>query len=324
MNKTTKKILLNYILSPLLMVVLLWLIYRQVTQKDNFSEQWKSFKDHFNEGNKILLVMVLLMAPLNWMLEAAKWYKLLKKIQPVKYFRALASTLTGIAFAIVTPNKIGDFAGRILYVSDKNKLRAAIATLISNLSQTIITYSFGIAGLIYFNIMHPGTWQKLTLVAALISASILLFIYLRVDLIANWADGKKWLRKIIVSIRILKRYSRKDLLELLAISCCRFCVYNLQFLILANVFGAGIPWLSGILVSGLMFWMITVIPSIFVADLGVRGYIANLLFITTSIATNSVSILAASYMIWLLNLILPAIVGSVLIVTVKFNKSSEL
>jgi len=324
MNKTTKKILLNYILSPLLMIVLLWLIYRQVTNKGDFDTQWQSFKLHFLEGDKFLLVAVLLMAPLNWMLEAAKWFRLLKKIQPIPYFRALASTLTGIAFAIVTPNKIGDFAGRILYVNNRNKLRAAIATLISNLSQTIVTYSFGIAGLIYFNIAHPGAWQKGALVAALVSASLLMFIYLRVDMIANWADGKKWLRKVIVSIRILKRYSKKDLLQLLGISFCRFSVYNLQFLILANVFGAGIPWFTGFLVSGLMFWMITVIPSIFVADLGVRGYIANLLFITTAIAANGVSILAASYMIWLLNLILPAIIGSVLIVTVRFNKTESL
>lgn len=322
-NKTTKKILLNYILSPLLMVLLLWLIYRQVTQKDDFATQWESFKQHFREGNKWLLISVLLMAPVNWMLEAAKWYKLLLKIQPVRYFKALASILTGIAFSMVTPNKIGDFAGRILYVDDKNKLRAAIATLISNLSQTIVTYSFGIAGLIYFNIAYPGTWQKLTLIAALLSAALLLFVYLRIDLIADWADGKKWLRKVIVSIRILKRYSRRDLLQLLGISFCRFCVYNLQFLILANVFGAGIPWVEGILVSGLMFWMITVIPSVFFADLGVRGYVANLLFTSTNIAASSLAILAGSYIIWLLNLVLPAIVGSILMLTIRFGKEKK-
>ena len=114
------------------MLLLLWLIYRQVTQKEDFAAQWQRFKQHFGQGNKGLLILVLLMAPVNWMLEAAKWYKLLQKIQPVHYFKALASILTGIAFSMVTPNKIGDFAGRILYVEDKNKLRAAIATLISN------------------------------------------------------------------------------------------------------------------------------------------------------------------------------------------------
>lgn len=302
------------------MVVLLGLIYRQVTQKDDFAGQWQRFKEHFREGNKISLILVLLMAPLNWMLEALKWHRLLQKIQPLPYLKAFASTLTGIAFSMVTPNKIGDFAGRILYLEDKNKLRAAIATLISNLSQTLVTYSFGIAGLIYFNIYYPGSWQKIALVAALFSATLLVFIYLRIDLIATWAEGKNWLRKIIVSVRILKRYSKKDLLQLLAIAFCRFCVYNLQFLILANVFGAVLPWVTGFLVSGLMFWMITVVPSIFIADLGVRGYIANLLFTVTNIAANGLAILAGSYIIWLLNLVLPAIVGSILILTIRFSK----
>jgi MFS family permease len=260
------------------------------------------------------------LAPLNWLLEAVKWQMLLRKIQPVKLGKAFASTLTGIAFSVVTPNKIGDFAGRILYLDDKNKLRAAIATLISNLSQTLITYLFGIAGLIYFNIKHPGSWQLIALVAALVSSALLIFIYLRIDLIAGWAENRKWLRKVIISIRILKRYSKKDLLRLLGISFIRFCVYNLQFLLLANVLGAGVPWVTGFLVSGLMFWMITVIPSIFLADLGVRGFVAGLLFTETAIASNSMAILAGSYMIWLLNLIVPAIIGSLLLVTVRLAK----
>ncbi len=264
--------------------------------------------------------MVLLLAPVNWMLEAAKWKMLLEKIQPVPFRKAFASTLSGIAFSLVTPNKIGDFAGRILYLDDKNKLRAAIATLISNLSQTIITYIFGIAGLVYLNFAYPGNWQLLVLFAALLSAALLLFLYFRIDLVAGWAEKRPWLRKVIISIRILKRYSKKDLLQLLAVSCCRFCVYNLQFLLLANVLGAGIPWVAGFLVSGLMFWMITVIPSIFLADLGVRGYVAGLLFTDTAIASNSVAILAGSYMIWLLNLVVPAIIGSLLLLTIRLSK----
>ncbi len=316
-NKTTKKIILNYILAPLLLALLLWLIYRQITAKGSFADQWADFKAHWYAGNKILLALVLLLAPLNWMLEAKKWQLLLRKIEPLPFRRAFASTLTGIAFSLVTPNKIGDFAGRILYIDNKNKLRAAIATLVGNLAQTLITFAFGIAGLVYFNIYHPGPWQGLVLAAALLAASLLVFLYLRIDLIARWSENRVWLRKVIISIRILKRYSRRDLLQLLWISFIRFCVYNLQFLVLANVLGAGIPWHTGFLVSGLMFWMITVIPSIFVADLGVRGFIAGLLFTDTGISANSMAILAGSYMIWFLNLVIPAIIGSLLVLTVR-------
>lgn len=316
-NKTTKKKLLNYIVAPALMLLLLWLIYRQISHQGDLAAQWADFRAHWQTGNKLWLAIVLLLAPLNWMMEATKWKMLLQKIQPLPFRQAFASTLTGIAFSLVTPNKIGDFAGRILYLEHKNKLRAAIATLIGNLSQTIVTYLFGIAGLIYFNINYPGTWPRLLLAAALLSAALLSYLYLRIDLIAGWAERRPWLRKVLLSVRILKRYSRKDLLRLLAVSCCRFCVYNTQFLLLANILGAGIPPVTGFLISGLMFWMITVIPSIFLADLGVRGYVAGLLFTDTAIAGNGMAILAGSYMIWVLNLVIPAIIGSLLLLSIR-------
>jgi len=319
-NKATKKIWLNYVVAPLLMALLLWLIYRQVRQKGNFAVQWQELKAHWQQGSQLLLCCILLMAPLNWILEAIKWKMLLRKIEPVPLRKALASIFTGIAFALVTPNKVGDFAGRILYLDDRNKLRAAIATLIGNLSQTIVTYGFGIAGLLYFNIAYPGGWPRFALVAALLSCALLLWLYLKIDRIAVWAEHRKWLRRVIISIRVLKRYSGRDLLALLGVSFLRFCAYNLQFLLLVNLLGAGIPWYTGFLVSGLMFWMITVIPSLFLADLGVRGYIAGLLFTDTALAANSVAILAGSYIIWTLNLALPAVIGSLLLLTIRISK----
>src|SRR5690606_18712533 len=135
--------------------------------------------------------------------------------------------------------------------------------------------------------------------------------------ISQWVAHKKWYRKLVVALRVVERYSPRDLLSLLLISSVRFCVYCLQFLILANVLGADIPWGEGLLLSALMFWLITVIPSFLVADLGVRGFIAGLLFTSTGIAGNSVAILAGSYLIWLLNLVLLAIIGSLLILTIR-------
>lgn len=302
------------------MLLLLVLIYRQVQQKGNLMQQWDELLLHWEKGDKFFLLVIALLAPINWLLESVKWKLLLRKIEPVSLKKAFASTLTGIAVSLVTPNKLGDFAGRILYLDNKNKLRAAIAVLVSNLSQTIVTCFFGIAGIIYFYILYPGSWQLIMLIVAVFSTLLLVFIYLRIDLVAQWAEKRKWLKKVIISIRVLRRYSRKDLLLLLIISFLRFCVYNMQFLVLANILGAGLPWVSGFFISGLMFWMIMVIPSIFLADLGVRGYVAGLLFTDTGMAANSMAILAGSYTIWLLNLALPAIIGSVLIITIRLTR----
>jgi MFS family permease len=321
LHKSTKKILLNYVLAPLLTLLLLFLIYKQIVQKGNLKAQWDAFLQQWSTSMVPSLIVVIALAPLNWLLEAIKWKMLLRKIEPLPLSKALASTLTGIAFAIVTPNKVGDFAGRILYLKNNNRLRAAIATLISNLAQTLVTFIFGIIGLLYFMIQHPSYWVYATLFVAVVALFGLCLLYTRLDKITHWKARKPWLRKLLIALQILQRYNRKDLLQLVAVSALRFCVYNFQFLLLANVLGANIPWYTGFLVSGLMFWMITVIPSFFVADLGVRGYVAGLLFTDTNIVSNSVVILAASYFIWLLNLILPAIIGSILVLGTKVSKS---
>lgn len=263
------------------------------------------------------MLPILLLAPANWCTEAFKWKMLLRKIEPVPYMRALSSVLTGMAFGLVTPSKIGDFAGRILYLENKNKLRAVIATLVGNMAQTLVTFIAGTLGLIYLCLSYPGHWQVLCLIIASLAGGLLTWMYIRIDKIAVWAEGKNNLRKIIISIRILKRYSQKDLLQILLVSMLRFLIYNAQFLLLANMLGAGIPLGAGMPATAVMFWLITVIPSIFVADLGVRGFVAGLIFTDMGIATNAVAILGGSYTIWLLNWVIPAVLGSLLLLTVR-------
>lgn len=317
MNKATKKSVLNYVIAPLLLILLLWLIYRQIASKGSFDEQWHELASRWHEGGWLLIAFALILTPVNWMLEAKKWHLLLKKIEPLPFRLALSSTMTGMAFALVTPNKIGDFAGRILYLKDENKLRAIIATLIDNISQTVITYLAGIVGLIFLNIVYPGQWQFVALVVAICSAVLLLYFYFRIDLLANWAENRKWLQKISVAIRVVKRYSKKNLAIMLLLSLIRFGSYSIQFVVFLKVFDVPIGWGPAWLLSCVMFWLIAVVPSIFAIDLGVRAYVANLIFVDAGLVENSIIIIASSYIVWLLNWALAAIIGSLLLLTVR-------
>lgn len=321
MNKATQKILLHYVLAPLVLIVLLLLIGHQIRSRGTFDQEWKDLYLSWKSGSTLLIVLIVLLAPLNWALEAVKWHLMARKIEPISFLRALCAVLTGIAFSLVTPNKIGDFAGRILYLKEKGRLRGIIATLVGNWAHLIVTFVMGISGLIYFNLNYPGNWQKITLVSASVLLAALLFFYFRVERLAYLAERARWMRKLVVALRILKRYSRKDLLSYLGLSLLRFSVYTLQFLLLINVLGAGIPWFSGFLLAALMFWMIAAIPSVFITDIGVRGFVAGLLFTQTGISDNALAILAGSYFIWLLNLVLPAIFGSFLLLTLRRRKT---
>jgi len=317
MNKATKKRIVNYVIAPLLLILFLWLIYRQINSKGSVEQQWQDLARRWHEGGWLLIAFALVLTPVNWLLEAKKWHLLLKAIEPLPYRTALSSTMTGMAFALVTPNKIGDFAGRILYIKDENKLRAIIATLIDNISQTVITYLAGIAGLVYLNIVYPGKWQMIALAVAACSAALLLYFYFRIELLANWAENRRWLRKVSVAIRVVKRYRKKSLVTMLLLSLLRFSCYSVQFVVFLKVFDLPVGWGSAWLLSCVMFWLITVVPSIFAVDLGVRAYVANLVFVDAGLVENSIIIIASSYIVWLLNWALAAIIGSLLLLTVR-------
>lgn len=320
MTKATKKILVRYIIAPILMVIFLWLIYLQLIQKGDLSAQWTDLKKYWTQAPWYGTLLVLLLAPLNWFWEACKWQIAMKKVYAVSLWTSFKAILTGIAFAMVTPGKIGDFAGRILYVPNSRKLQATLATLMTNMIQVIATSLLGLIGLVYFMLHYSNDWLR----------DLLLYVGLFIlGVLIIWWSARFWwhlvtasvyYQKIRKSFRIFKHYNRRILFKIFGLSLLRFLTYNIQFLVLANLLGSQTPWTMGLFTTMLMFWLITLIPSLIVSDIGVRGFLASMLFLDTGLTTNGVSLLSASYMIWLLNLISPAIIGSLLLLSIRHSK----
>lgn len=323
MNKTTKKILLQYAFAPVLLVFFLWLIYLQIQNRGSWAEEWHNFKGNLQPDGLWWLFPAILLAPLNWLTEAFKWQFLLKKIEKISLTKAFSSVLSGMAVAFISPNKTGDFLGKIIFLKKKSRLRGTIAALMGSFAQIVVTFLFGIAGMFYLHIFHHTAWTLPVLIGSGIALVILTFCYIRIDLLSSYAAKFHRLRRLLISIYILKRYSRKDLWSILGLAALRFCIYNGQFLLLLLVFDNGIPAFSGFLLSGLMFWFITVIPTFFVADIGVRGFVTGLVFINTGVVANPVAALAASYLLWAINWVTPSIIGSFAAIKEGFFKSPQ-
>ena len=314
MNKTTKKIWLHYVLAPLAFAVLLLLIYKQVVARGDFAEQWAALKEKASHGALPYLFLVLILALVNWSLEAFKWQTLVEKIQPISYAKAFASMLTGMAFSLVTPNRTGDFAGRILHVAHKNRFKAAIASVIGSMAQMMVTSLFGFIGLVYYNLAFPPTFfTGLALLLAVLVLGGLAGLYFNLDKLFVRQPKNKWLRRFRLSLRVLKRYGTGDLLKIFLLALGRFVIFNAQFLLLANVFGATVPAFPGFFLSSLMFWIIAVVPSVAMLELGVRGYAGIFLFVENGMTTTPLPIITASYLLWLINLVLPAALGSFMV-----------
>ena len=62
------------------------------------------------------LVLVILLMFVNWGIEAKKWQVLMSSIQKVSFLRAYRAIFSGQALAFNTVNRIGDFAGRAVFL----------------------------------------------------------------------------------------------------------------------------------------------------------------------------------------------------------------
>ena len=85
---------------------------------------------------------------LNWGLEARKFQYLVSKIEKISFVNAYRAIFTGLAFALNTINRSGDFVGRILYLKEGNRLRGVALSLVGSMSQIVVTFSIGLIALI--------------------------------------------------------------------------------------------------------------------------------------------------------------------------------
>ena len=66
---------------------------------------------------------------------------------------------------------------------------------------------------------------------------------------------------------------------------------------------------------------ITITPTITIAEIGVRGSVA--IFVLGLFSSNDIAILSSTTILWLINLIIPAIIGSFFIFSLKFLDQND-
>lgn len=304
-------------------------IYTQVLTKADLQVSLRQMLYTIKQKGGIALVMVLIGMLFNWGLEARKWQMLVKPLQTVSFLRAFSAVLSGVSFSINTPNRIGEYGGRVLYIkNNRNKLKAIAATMVGSFSQLIITIIFGLIGLTYYISKYTlvkgnehflsGFWEKILLGVLIVICVLIILLYFRLQIILAIFEKIPFLRKARVFVQIIVRYSSGDLERLLLLSACRYMVFSAQYLILLDSLGVEMQWWQGFLMNAVIYLVMALVPTIAIAELGLRGKVS--LYFMGLLSTNSPAIIAATVGIWCINLLLPAIIGSVLLLGIKIFK----
>lgn len=93
--------------------------------------------------------LVIIFIFVNWGMEARKWQLLMKALQPISFFTAIKSVLCGVTLSLNTPNRIGEYGGRILFVNEGNRIKAITLSMAGGMAQLIVTMLMGCFGLMY-------------------------------------------------------------------------------------------------------------------------------------------------------------------------------
>lgn len=320
-----KKKAFNFTLKLLIGALLAWAIYRQVFARENAEDLWRAFLSHFYAPNLWWLVAVVLLTPLNLSLEALKWQALMRNFSALGFGVFFQAILAGTTIAIFTPNRVGEYGGRVLFVEKGKGWVAVISTMVGSLSQLLVLITAGVVGTIYFAWRYLHTELYLLLVSlslGLALLSFLFFSYFNIDLIIPMAKRipyvnklKKWLRHLTV----LKHFHRKELRRTLVFALLRYLTYSTQYYFLLKFYGVSVSWLEGMAGIATIFLIQASIPLPPVMGLLARGETALLVWGVFS--PDQVSILAATFTLFVINIAVPSLLGLIAIARLNVAKS---
>lgn len=321
------KIFLNYFLGPLLFLWLAFSIYNQILHQPGLGQSWHQVKASFLSSRIILLIAMVLLMPVNWGLEAWKWQKLVKSIRPIGFFQSLKAVLTGVSFSVSMPNRVGEYVGRMMYMPEGSRLKTISAAVVGSMAQLITTLVFGLAALALLkkNLLthHPQfvIWYQFAFYALFILLVLLLLAFFSVDVFVTRI--RKWFgeNKYLYLVESLSNFNGHFLVHIIIISFLRYGVFLLQYVLVFYFFHLDVPPIRMILVTNVIFLAMAVIPSIALVEVGLRGEVS--LKLMGMFTLNTLAIGLATVTIWFLNLILPAVIGSLLLLNLKLMKKNE-
>jgi len=127
------------------------------------------------------------------------------------------------------------------------------------------------------------------------------------------------LRKPVSYIRVLDNLNATILLRILSLSVLRYSVFLGQYYLLFDVFDVHVTAAQVAGSVSVIFLVLAIVPTIAViTELGVRWKVG--IEVVQLFNGNITGILATSLAVWIINLVIPALIGSLLILSIRvFN-----
>ncbi|MCL2596880.1 MAG: flippase-like domain-containing protein [Paludibacter sp.] len=282
-----------------------------------YQELWNTLQ-FFDLKQFIWLITVLLLLVPNLILEAVKWQLLNKKNELFSLKTSLKAVISGISTGFLTPNRIGEMAGRVLYLSPENRSKGVILSIISGVTMTLTVLCAGIPALTVFLFFTDKILidNKLTYFSTAIFLTILLLcVYFLLPKFTEKISLHSKYPKVQKFCSHLQKFSTKDLFSIFCVALARYVVFCVQMYCMLRLFKIDIPLIYSVAGICTNYLLITFTPSFSFAEGAIRSSWAAVVF--GALGANPISCILAGICIWVINTMLPVLCGTFFILKKK-------
>lgn len=299
--KVRKSLLI--LLKVLVILLVLFFFWKKIREIE-----WIDFSE-LSVAHPIFLLLAAALVFANWFFEWIKWMVIVHQVAPkVPRKEITFSLLSGIATGVVTPNRIGNFIGRVIYFNRRNRVYLIAGTLYGNLAQFVVTIVFGCIGFYFYPQVTADSFYTNGLINVSGAFALMsIFIYLLAPFYMKGFTNLVFRGKNIINFTLhFQRVIKKLFIQLLVLSTFRYAIFIVQYVFI--LFAFGIDFQIGLIYSLFFLFLITTLtPSFILGKLMIRETVA--LYVLGILISNPVVIIASSLSLWLMNLGIPSLLG---------------
>lgn len=273
---------------------------------------------HFLKENEVFslknILFLIILSGFNCFFEVIKWQKLVKSITAISFYQSLKHSFASLTASLITPNRIGEYGAKAMFFKKTQRKKVLFLNLIGNMSQMLSTLVFGCAGLTFLFINYNIEVDAFKIVRVI-------FIFVAIGVLTLFGLTSKPLKIRGIPLERLKKFwygiPNSVKLTTIGLSFLRYLIFSFQFYYLLQIFGIEVYYLRAMIVITSMYLLASIIPTLSIFDVVIKGSIAVYLF--TLVGVNEITILCIILLMWILNTVIPSIIGSFYVISFNFR-----
>lgn len=302
---------ISYTAKIILTAVILYILIRSINPQQLFTL--------FAQANFWLISAAVIMGILNILMQFYKWRLICSNtLNEADNKIILHSLFIGFAGALITPFRLGEYAGRSYGLKNKDITSTTIATIIDHFFSIITIILMGLAAVLIF--LKLFNHISLELFIVLLTTEFLLVLGVKwfinnasmfKEKLISYLSNIKYLKALVTKTDAIYGIDLRTRFNLLTFSILSFLFYTFQYSLLVSALSNQSALHLYMLVGILTIFTKTIIPAVTLGDLGIREG-ASVFFISQFGLPAEIGFNAA-LLLFCMNIAVPSVLGGILL-----------